>query len=183
MYVNRLWHHLFGRGLVRTVDNFGTTGEPPSHPALLDYLAHRFLKQGGSTKQLIRTLVLSGTYRLSTDDQPGGLKEDPENVLLWRRDRRSLNAEAMRDAILQISGNLKRGRHESMLPGAASSDSALNNAKLDYPAIVAPPQARFTSPSSAKKGATLCWMLSILPIPVSPWADVSRVFARPSRFT
>ncbi len=138
VYVNRLWHHLFGRGLVRTVDNFGTTGEPPSHPALLDYLAHRFLKQGGSTKQLIRTLVLSRTYRLSTDDQPGGLKEDPENVLLWRRDRRSLNAEAMRDAILQISGNLERGRHESMLPGAASSDSALNNAKLDYPAIVAP---------------------------------------------
>jgi hypothetical protein len=138
VYVNRLWHHLFGKGIVRSVDNFGTTGEAPTHPELLDYLARKFLDGGGSTKQLVRSLVLSRTYRLSSDNQHDLLEVDPDNNLYWRHDRRSLNAEAMRDAMLQVSGQIEHGRHHSMLPGAASTDSALNNAKLDYPQIVSP---------------------------------------------
>ena len=66
VYVNRVWHYLFGVGLVRTLDNFGTTGETPSHPELLDYLAARFMDDGWSTKRLVRELVLSHAYRMST---------------------------------------------------------------------------------------------------------------------
>lgn len=138
VYVNRVWHHLFGRGIVRSVDNFGSTGDAPSHSALLDFLASRFSESGWSTKQLVRRIVLSRTYRLSTNDQLENRQKDPDNALRWAMERRHLTAEAIRDSVLAASGELQGGHIESMLPGAASSDSALRNAKLDYEVIVQP---------------------------------------------
>ncbi len=106
VFVNRVWQRLFGAGLVRTVDNFGTTGEPPSHPELLDELALQFVQEGWSVKKLIRELVLSRTYQMSTADDPAARARDPENRLLWRMNRRRLDAEALRDALLAASGEL-----------------------------------------------------------------------------
>jgi hypothetical protein len=106
VYVNRVWHYLFGVGLVRTLDNFGTTGELPSHPELLDYLAQRFVEQGWSTKKLVRELVLSHAYRMSTEFNDAAAAVDPENRLLWRMNRKRLDAESLRDAMLMASGRL-----------------------------------------------------------------------------
>jgi hypothetical protein len=108
--VNRVWHHLFGAGLVRTVDNFGSTGERPSHPELLDYLAVRFVEQGWSVKKLIREIMLSHAYRLASAAEPAvataNATVDPENRLVWRMNRRRLEAEAIRDTILLVAGTL-----------------------------------------------------------------------------
>ena len=104
--VNRIWQKLFGEGLVRSVDYFGTRGERPSHPELLDHLATRFMQQGWSQKQLIRALVLSRTYRLSSTNDVTALKVDPDNRLLWRMNRQRLDAEAIRDGLLAVSGEL-----------------------------------------------------------------------------
>jgi hypothetical protein len=102
--VNRVWHYLFGTGLVRTVDNFGTTGELPSHPELLDYLALQLVREGWSVKALVRSIVLSRAYQMRCD----GPLADPENRLLARMNRHRLDAEAIRDAILAVSGRLDR---------------------------------------------------------------------------
>jgi len=125
--VNRVWQKLFGEGLVRSVDYFGTRGDTPSHPELLDHLAHRFMREGWSQKKLIRMLALSRTYRLSSDGfptdagRPTDLKsnesqsvgflesvggKDPENKLLTRMNRQRLDAESIRDAMLVASGRL-----------------------------------------------------------------------------
>jgi hypothetical protein len=114
--VNRVWHHLFGRGIVPSVDNFGVMGEPPTHPELLDYLADRFVRDGWSVKRLIRTLVLSSTYQMSA--QAGGAADaaDPQ-TLLWHRMRiRRLEGEAIRDAMLLISGRLDRAQQGPPVP-------------------------------------------------------------------
>jgi hypothetical protein len=103
--VNRIWHHLFGAGLVRNVDNFGSAGERPSHPELLDYLALRFVQEGWSVKKMIRLLVLSRAYRMSS---AGASAVDPENRLLSHMNRRRLDAECLRDAMLCVSGRLER---------------------------------------------------------------------------
>jgi hypothetical protein len=108
VFVNRVWHWLFGQGLVRTTDNFGTTGEAPSHAELLDHLASRFVREGWSTKKLIRYIVLSKTYRLSSEDDEQDLKSDAENRLLWRMNRKRLEAECIRDCMLAVSGQLNR---------------------------------------------------------------------------
>lgn len=105
--VNRVWGHMFGRGLVRTVDNFGKMGERPTHPALLDYLADRFVADGWSVKKLIRAIALSRTYRLRAEHDERAITIDPDNTLLWRASRRRLEAEAIRDAVLAVSGELK----------------------------------------------------------------------------
>ncbi len=105
--VNRIWQKLFGEGLVRSVDYFGTRGETPSHPELLDHLATRFMNGDWSQKQLIRALVLSRTYRLSSINDATANKVDPDNRLLWRMHRRRLDAEALRDGLLAVSGELK----------------------------------------------------------------------------
>ena len=102
--VNRVWHWLFGAGLVRTVDNFGTTGEKPSHPELLDHLALRFTAEGWSVKKLIHEIMLSRTWQLAVA-APGG--SDPENRLFAHANRRRLDAEQIRDGILAASGALK----------------------------------------------------------------------------
>jgi hypothetical protein len=104
--VNRVWHHLFGSGLVRTVDNFGIQGEKPSHPELLDYLAAKFVKDGWSHKKLIREIVLSHTYRLWVQGNASLVKADPENRLFGRANRRRVEAEVIRDTILVVSGKL-----------------------------------------------------------------------------
>ena len=110
--VNRVWQHLFGEGLVATEDNFGATGERPSHPELLDFLAVKFAKpvadggMGWSTKALIRELVLTRTYGLSTAPDSAASERDPANRLHWRQEPRRLDAESIRDAILAVSGQL-----------------------------------------------------------------------------
>ncbi len=103
---NRVWHHLIGQGLVRTVDNFGRTGEQPSHPELLDYLATELIKSDWSLKHLVRTIVTSRTFRLSSQNIANNHSQDPENRLLWRANRRRLDPESFRDAILIIAGQL-----------------------------------------------------------------------------
>ncbi|KAB2667671.1 MAG: DUF1549 domain-containing protein [Verrucomicrobia bacterium] len=105
---NRAWQHLFGRGLVATVDNFGVLGQAPSHPELLDHLAHRFRGPlGWSLKSLLREMMLSDAYRMaSRTDDPQAERTDPENQLLHRANLRRLDAESIRDAILSVSGGL-----------------------------------------------------------------------------
>ena len=103
---NRVWLHLLGRGLVPTPDNFGASGQPPSHPALLDHLAVSFVDNGWSVKKLIRTIVLSRAYQLSSQFDDKNFEVDPDNVLVWRMPKRRLEAEALRDTMLALSGQL-----------------------------------------------------------------------------
>jgi len=114
VFVNRVWQHLFGEGLVGTPDDFGVYGQPPTNPQLLDHLATRFVQQGWSLKQLIRTIVLTRTYQLSSDDDPATLQTDAENQLLTRHSRRRLDAESLRDRMLFASGQL------DLRPGSGS---------------------------------------------------------------
>jgi hypothetical protein len=104
--VNHVWKHLFGRGLVATVDDFGTRGEKPSHPELLDWLATEFARMGWSRKELIRLIVTSATYRQSSQARPELLQRDPLNILLARQNRLRLEAEVIRDCHLAVSGLL-----------------------------------------------------------------------------
>ena len=109
--VNRVWHHLFGRGIVSSVDDFGKMGMAPSHPKLLDHLATQFDADGWSMKKTIRKMVLSSTYRMSSKpwaDQSVVAKVDPTNALLHRMPIRRLQAEAIRDQIIAVSGRLDR---------------------------------------------------------------------------
>jgi hypothetical protein len=104
--VNRAWYHLFGQGLVTTVDNFGVTGDRPSHPELLDHLASRFVEEGWSTKKLVRTLVLSRAYQLGSDAPEGHRLKDPSNRFVWRHTPRRMATEEIRDAILASNDRL-----------------------------------------------------------------------------
>ncbi|MDX2037513.1 MAG: DUF1549 and DUF1553 domain-containing protein [Isosphaeraceae bacterium] len=104
--VNRLWQHHFGRGLVATPSDFGVRGEPPTHPELLEMLAQRFLDGGGRLAPIHRLMVTSATYRQSSRSRPEAARIDPENTLLWRASRRRMEAEAIRDAMLAVSGEL-----------------------------------------------------------------------------
>ncbi|WP_395719005.1 DUF1549 and DUF1553 domain-containing protein [Prosthecobacter sp.] len=113
--VNRVWQHVFGRGLVETPDDFGRMGMKPTHPELLDDLAARFVKNGWSIKTLIRELVLSHTYQLSS-------RGEGDNSLLWRANKKRLEAEPLRDAILELGGTLNRTPRE----GSPIADKAKN---------------------------------------------------------
>jgi hypothetical protein len=105
--VNRVWHHLFGKGLVSTVDNFGVLGQTPSHPELLDWLANRFVEDGWSIHAAVRRMVLSETYALASNGtDPRAAQLDPGNSLLHSARIRRLQGEAIRDALLQIAGRL-----------------------------------------------------------------------------
>jgi hypothetical protein len=117
VYVNRVWGHLFGRGLVESVDNFGRLGSGTTHPELLDWLAATFREEGGSTKQLVRRLVLSRTYGLGADPDKTLVDADPENELFGRHSRRRLTAEEIRDSVLFFSGRLDR------TPGGATASA------------------------------------------------------------
>jgi hypothetical protein len=116
--VNRVWHHLFGEGIVRTTDNFGVTGDRPSHPELLDHLAHRLVDNGWSLKKLIRQVVLTRAYQLGSESTPEHLTADPENRLVWRHSPRRLSAEEIRDAQLVAAGKLDATREN----GSAAKD-------------------------------------------------------------
>ncbi len=106
--VNRIWHHLFGRGLVPTTDNLGRFGERPARPELLDHLASQFIEDGWSIKKTIRRIVLSETFRQASDNRPEALEADPGNDLSHRYPARRLEAESIRDSILAVSGKLDR---------------------------------------------------------------------------
>lgn len=114
--VNRIWQKLFGEGLVRSVDYFGLPGDSPSHPALLDELASRFIRDGWSQKQLVRSLVLSRTYGLSSNHDDRAHDSDPDNRLLWRMNRRRLDAEALRDGMIFVTGKLRSRSGGPALP-------------------------------------------------------------------
>jgi hypothetical protein len=103
---NRVWQHLFGQGLVTSVDNFGVTGDAPSHPELLDYLATQLIEDGWSIKKLVRVLVLSRAYQLSAEAPSAHVAIDPANRLVWRHSPRRLDAEEIRDAMLAVAGKL-----------------------------------------------------------------------------
>jgi hypothetical protein len=103
---NRIWHHLIGRGLTPTVDNFGRTGEAPTHPELLDYLAQKLIVSGWSIKALVREIALSQTFAMSGLHDAAAHAVDPDNTLLWRAHRRRLDPESLRDAMLSAAGKL-----------------------------------------------------------------------------
>lgn len=115
--VNRLWHQHFGRGIVATPSDFGTRGERPSHPELLDWLANELIANGWKLKGLHRLMMTSATYMQAGMDLPGNFEKDPENLLFWKRDVRRLEAEIIRDSLLSVSGILD----ENMF-GAGSLD-------------------------------------------------------------
>ncbi|MCY2965444.1 MAG: PSD1 and planctomycete cytochrome C domain-containing protein [Planctomycetota bacterium] len=114
VFVNRVWQWHFGQGLVTTPSDFGARGELPSHPELLDWLTARFIASGWSVKTLHRLILGSRVYQLASDDDPENLRHDPGNRWLWRYQRRTLDAESIRDAMLAVSGQLDRaipGQH------------------------------------------------------------------------
>ncbi len=106
VFVNRIWHHLLGQGIVSSVDNFGRLGDKPTHPELLDRLAADFMREGWSTKKAVRQIVLSRTYQMSSQHNERSWNADPQNRLLWRAHRRRIPAESIRDAVLSVSGQL-----------------------------------------------------------------------------
>jgi hypothetical protein len=103
---NRIWQHHFGEGIVRTPGNFGALGEKPTHPELLDWLARRLIESGWSIKTLHREILLSSTYRQSCVPSRKSLEVDPDNLWLSRQNRRRLEAESLRDAMLKVTGKL-----------------------------------------------------------------------------
>ena len=105
--VNRIWHHHFGRGIVRTLDNLGTMGAPPTHPELLDWLAVEFMNRGWSIKAMHRLLMTSEAYRMTASyERDASRAADPENELLWRYRPQRLEAEVLRDSLMAVSGGL-----------------------------------------------------------------------------
>jgi hypothetical protein len=106
VFVNRVWGHLFGHGLVRTPSDFGLRSQGPAQPEALDYLAVTFMERGWSLKQLLRTIVLSSTYRQSSALRAEALAADPDNTLVWRMNRRRRDLESFRDALLSAAGCL-----------------------------------------------------------------------------
>lgn len=126
VFVNRVWQRLFGRGLAATVDNLGALGEPPDHPALLDWLAHDFVQHGWSQKHVFRRIVLSQAYRRSAVPDAAAEARDPRNRWLHRQNVRRLEAEAVRDALLAVSGLL---REQLGGPPVALPHSVLDTAR------------------------------------------------------
>lgn len=117
VYVNRLWYHLMGRGIVASVDNFGVLGEPPSHPELLDYLASEFISCGWSTKAMIRRIVLSSTYRMSSKTPlADAAQRDPQNLLWHRMPVKRWEGETLRDSLLSLSGRLDTAMYGKSVP-------------------------------------------------------------------
>ena len=115
--VNRLWHHLFGKGIVASTNNFGVLGARPSHPELLDHLAIRFVEEHNwSIKSMLKEIMLSSTYQMDSTPNPDYIEVDPNNSLLYRQNIRRLEGEAIRDSILAISGRLDRKQFGPSVP-------------------------------------------------------------------
>ena len=140
---NRIWHHLFGAGIVASVDNFGLLGERPSHPELLDHLALRLQQLDWSVKSLIREVVLSRTYRLAASHDERAAVADPENRLLWRSHRRRLEAETIRDAVLLVSGSLDLRGGGPSLPLDSRGSVRMGQPPLLAPGLKLPDSIRF----------------------------------------
>ena len=114
--VNRIWHHMLGKGIVESVDNFGVLGKLPSHPELLDFLATEFASDGQSVKRMIKRIALTQTYQMASHPSETGSKIDPDNDLLHRARIRRLEGEAIRDSILQVSGRLDLKMYGPSIP-------------------------------------------------------------------
>jgi hypothetical protein len=125
--VNRVWQHHFGRGLVATPNDFGFQGDPPSHPELLDWLAEDFAANGWKLKRLHRLILTSAVYRQSSAWDRERAARDLENVLLWRHKPRRLEAEAVRDGLLAVSGLL-----DGTMFGAGSLDPAMRRRSVYF---------------------------------------------------
>jgi mono/diheme cytochrome c family protein len=147
VWVNRLWQYHFGRGLVATPSDFGVKGTPPTHPELLDWLACELLR-GGSAKHLHRLIVCSRTYRQSSAPHAGNSRVDPDNKLLWRWQARRMEAEAVRDAMLAVSGELDRRVGG---PSAAPDAKSLRRTLYLFQKRERPPEVQglFDGPSAA----------------------------------
>ncbi len=133
--MNRVWQHHFGEGIVRSVDNFGKLGDRPTHPELLDWLAHEFVTHGWSVKHLHRVILLSVAYRQAGTHDAKAALADPDNRLLWRFPRQRLEAEAIRDGILAVAGTLDRTPGGTLLETKnfdyVTTDQSGNKAKYD----------------------------------------------------
>jgi hypothetical protein len=114
--VNRIWHYLMGRGIVPTTDDFGVLGQRPTHPELLDHLASRFMADGRSIKRMIRAIVLSRTYQISSHPDSVAVAADPKNLLWHHRPPKRLEGEAIRDALLSLSGKLDPTMYGEAVP-------------------------------------------------------------------
>lgn len=147
--VNRVWSWMIGDGLVATEDNFGTSGDLPSHPELLDYLANRFTEEGWSIKTLVREIAMSSTYQQSSNYREAAFDLDPENRLVWRGNQRALDAESIRDGMLAISGNLDLERPTGSIISAGGdglignrrfgvSEAEVTSAAADYRSVYLP---------------------------------------------
>jgi hypothetical protein len=119
--VNRIWLHLFGEGIVSTPENFGATGQFPTHPELLDYLAVRFMESDWSVKTMVTEIVTSRAYRMQSSFDEPKFEIDPDNRFFWRANQQRLEAEAVRDSMLSVAGNLSldrpRGSQASEISG------------------------------------------------------------------
>ncbi len=171
VFVNRVWQHLFGAGLVATPDDFGVYGQPPADPALLDHLATRFVRDGWSIKRLIRSIVTSHTYRLDSAASGDLTAADPANDLLARHARRRLDAETLRDAMLAASGELDLEppagsiiRHRDILVNLAGNLHEPSNHRSVYlcylrssppPALAAFDLPDFTEPVGRRDESTV----------------------------
>ncbi len=132
--VNRVWHWLFGAGIVRTTDNFGSTGEAPSHPELLDHLAIKFIEDGWSLKRLVKQMVMSRTYRMASTNAASAI-QDPDNRLLSHMNRKRLDAECLRDGMLAAAGTLDRtfgGPGVSEVKAVDANDQKIQNIEYGY---------------------------------------------------
>ena len=133
---NRVWHHVTGRGIVRTTDNFGRTGELPSHPELLDYLAGRLIASDWSARTLVREVIISRMNRMRSAYNREGQAKDPENRLVWKFNRRRLGPESLRDAMLQASGLLDPSPLDSTVDYLNDQATGVGNGprrRTDYP--------------------------------------------------
>ena len=134
---NRIWYHMIGRGIVRTADNFGRTGEMPSHPELLDHLARELIDSKWSVKSLVRKIALSRTFAMSSHHDEIAHAIDPENRLLWRAHRRRLDPESLRDAMLSAAGYLDLKSMDSTVSYLGDQATAVgdnsNRRRTDFP--------------------------------------------------
>ena len=131
--VNRVWQWIFGAGIVRSADNFGSTGDLPSHPELLDYLAVKFMEDGWNLKRLVKEMVMSQTYRMSS--KAPAPTADPDNHLLSRMNRKRLDAECIRDAMLTAAGTLEQefgGPNIGDAKAIDANDSKTQNLEYGY---------------------------------------------------
>jgi hypothetical protein len=138
VFVNRVWMHHFGAGLVRTPGDFGLRSDPPSHPELLDWLAAEFMDGGWRMKRLHKLIMTSTVYMQQSTDRADGLAADAENRLLWRQNRRRLEFEALHDALLAVSGNLdpKAGGPPVAIPGANRRAVYGSVNRLEFPSLL-----------------------------------------------